>query len=152
MLVEYRLPEHCGRTPVRPLYLAPAVFDWVDETDELYDCNWSPQSGGRSRFEHLEQALADFRCDKRPLVGDLNRLMPTRLGLWKLHSPGVRIVGWVPHSHAFVGVIAAMSSHTHGRHSKLPEMVEHVRTFARLHNLTGTIQRGDRSALFSTTA
>jgi hypothetical protein len=152
LLAEYRLPEHDGRTPVRPLFLAPALFDWVDSTDELYEKCWSSKSGGRSRFEHLEQAFGDFRCDMRPLVGDLNRLMPTKDGIWKLHSPGVRILGWVPYQHAFVGVVAAFAEDTHGSKSQLPQLVQQVRAFASTHGLVGTIQRGDRSALFPTPA
>lgn len=148
IIEEYRLSEHEAREPRRPLYLASEFFDWVEETDELYDVGWSPRSGGRSRFEHLQQMLADFRCDQRPLVGDLNRVMPTRQGVWKMQCAALRLYGWVPARHSFVGVKAAFSEHVHGKGSQTDQIVEDVLAFARRHDLLRTMNRGDRIALF----
>ncbi len=102
VLEEYALPEYEGRQPIRTLYVASELFDWVDVTEQLYVENWSQQHGARTRFEHLQQMFADFRCDKRPLVGDLNRVQPTRNGLWKMQCPGLRVYGWVPSANQFV--------------------------------------------------
>lgn len=152
VLHEFVLPGHEGRTPLRPLYLSTELFDWIDETDELYEENWGPRSGGRSMAEHLSQTFCDFRCDARPLVGDLNRVLPTSKGVWKIHSPGLRIYGWVPAPHAFVAVEPAYSADVHGAGSSTKEMVRKVIDFAKTHGLHGTFQRGDRSALFQTPA
>lgn len=152
VLEEFALPEHEGRDPLRPLYVATELFDWIDETDALYIENWSPTSGGRSRFEHLEQMFCDFRCSLRPLVGDLNRVTPTAKGVWKMQPAGLRVFGWVPMPHAFVAVCAAFTGDTHGKNSTVDLMVERVLAFAKKHDLHGTFQTGDRSALFQTNA
>ncbi len=142
------MPEHDGRPPIRPLYLAEALIAWVNETDELYVENWSKKSGGRSRFEHLDQTLADFRCDDHPLVGELNRVRPTKKGIWKMHCPGLRVYGWAPDLHSFVAVTAAFSEDAHGRDSVTDKMVKEVLDFARKYELNNTIQYGARNELF----
>ena len=147
-LTEFRLPEHEGRSPVRPLYVATELFDWIDETDELYVKDWSDSPGGRSIAEHLSQTFCDFRCDLRPLVGDLNRVTPTAKGVWKIHSPGLRIFGWVPDEYGFVAVISAFNSSVHGPNSKVGEAVSGVISFAKSHGLHETFKRGDRRAFF----
>ena len=148
VLTEFRLPDHDGRAPLRPLYIATQLFDWIDGTDELYVENWSRRDGGRSMAEHLSQTFCDFRCAARPLVGDLNRVSPTSKGIWKIHSPGLRIFGWVPVEHAFVAVVPAFSDNVHGPNSTLTQAVADVVAFAKNNGLQGTIKRGDRSALF----
>jgi hypothetical protein len=152
LLEEFRLPDHEGRDPLRPLYLAAGLFDWIDETDELYEEDWSKESGGRSMAEHLAQTFCDFRCAKRPLVGDLRRVQPTKKGIWKIHSPGLRIVGWVPFPHAFVAVKGAFVSDTHGPPAKMDQLVSDVLAFAQRHKLSETIKMGDSRALFPQTA
>ncbi|WP_324695457.1 hypothetical protein [Novosphingobium sp. RL4] len=148
VLHEFALPDHEGRIPRRRLLLASALFDWVDETDELYETHWDKAWGGRTRFEHLQQTLADFRCDERVLVGELNRVVPTKRGVWKIHSPGLRLFGWVPSVHEFVAVGAALAADVHGPNSAVKIHVQQVLTFARTHRLEGTIKMGDRRALF----
>jgi hypothetical protein len=152
VLHEFRLPDHEGRDPLRPLYVASQLFDWIDETDELYEENWGPRTGGRSMAEHLSQTFCDFRCDRRPLVGDLHRVQPTRKGVWKIHSPGLRVFGWVPDPHGFVAVTAAFSKDTHGPQSVVDQSIAKVIAFAKQHKLHETFVRRDRSALFQPTA
>lgn len=145
---EFMMPEHDGREPRRRLLLATDLFDWIDGNDELYKENWAADWGGRTRFEHLEQTFADFRCDERVLVGDLNRLAPNGKGLWKIHSPGLRVFGWVPAIHEFLAVSIDFTAHTHGPASTVKANMKAVEVFARKHRLTETILRGDRLALF----
>jgi hypothetical protein len=144
----YRLPDHEGRDPIRPLYVASTLFDWIDETAELYEEDWAKQTGGRTRFEHLEQAFADFRCDKRPLVGDLTRVQPTKKGVWKIHSSGLRTYGWVPEPNSFVAVKIAFSDDIHGPENLTDQMVFEVIEFAKTRGLHHTFKMGDKSALF----
>lgn len=145
---EFRLPSTECRDPLRPLYLADDVFNWVETTDGLHDPKWSPKSGGRSRFEHLMQTFADFRCDQRPLVGDLTRLMPNKKGVWSMHSKGLRLLGWVPEPHSFVGVRLALTEYTHGAASTVNDLMNEVVAFAKAQGLHHTFKSGDRSALF----
>lgn len=145
---EWSLPETEGRPPLRPLYVAGELFEWVDATDALYLENWSKRNGGRSRFEHLEAAFADFRCAQRPLVGDLNRVRPTKKGVFSLHCPGLRVFGWAPDVYSFLAVTAALSDDAHGRESIVNQKVKEVLAFAEDRGLSETIQYGDRSALF----
>ena len=152
LLEEFRLPDHEGRAPLRPLYLSAELFDWIDETDELYELDWSSRTGGRTIAEHLSQTFCDFRCDLRPLVGDLNRVMPTAKGVWKIHSPGLRVFGWVPGPHSFVAIKAAFVAETHGKNSTTKQMTADVLHFAKENDLLKTIMTGDRSALFQTPA
>lgn len=152
MLHDFRLPEHDGRIPRRRLYVADCFYDWVDNEDQLYIKNWQASDGGRTRFEHLVQALSDFCCDERPLVGDLNRVTPTSKGICKIQPRGVRVFGWVPSPHQFVVVRGALASETHGAGSIVKECVEEVIAFAKLNGLNATILRGDRLALFPPSA
>lgn len=142
------MPDHDGRNPVRPLYLAAELIRWVDETDELYVEDWSDRAGGRSRFEHLEQMLSDFRCDRRPLVGDLNRVKPTKRGIWSMHCPGLRVFGWVPDTWSIVAVAVAFAEDAHGPNSVVDAKINEVLDFAKANGLAGTIQLGERSGLF----
>lgn len=146
VLEEYRLPDHESREPLRPLYVAGRFFDEVDAADDLFIERGS--IGGRSQFEHLLQAFCDFRCSLRPLVGDLNRLMPTSLGVWSMHCPGLRIFGWVPAPHQFVAVNFARDEHCHKPNSIVAQCQKAVLQFARQHHLDHTISKGDRLALF----
>ena len=146
---DFRLPSTENRDPLRPLYLADEVFNWVDETDGLHDPKWSSNSGGRSRYEHLMQTFSDFRCDERPLVGDLTRLTPNKRGVWSMHSKGLRLFGWVPEPHAFVGVRLALIEHAHGPTSIVNDLMNEVVAFAKDNGLYHTIKFGDRRALFS---
>lgn len=152
LLHEFRMPDHDGRAPVRPLYIADCFYDWADHADELHERNWHRHHGSRTRFEHMVQAFADFRCDPRPLVGELNRICPTSKGVWKIQPPGTRIFGWVPRPHAFVVVHGALDTETHGRGNVIRQRVADVIKFAKDNRLERTILRGDRIALFSTQA
>lgn len=144
----HMLPEYEGRDPLRPLYLADSFYDWVDANETLHLESWGRNTGGRSRYEHMEQAFCDFRCDERPLVCDLNRVMPTKKGVWKVQCPGLRIYGWVPDERSLLLVTAAFNEDVHGPNSITSTKVKEVLTFAKVHDLEGTIQYGERSAYF----
>ena len=130
--------------PVRPLYVASELFDWVDSTDALY----SKKRGQRTLYEHLEQALCDFRCSDRPPAGELRRVMPTKRGVWKICPPGLRIFGWCPAPHSFVAVTAAFADETHAETSLTDAKVRYVRAFIARYELDETIEYGDVNALF----
>jgi hypothetical protein len=142
------MPDYDGRTPLRPLYLARDFVDWVNDTPELDEEDWSDRTGGRTRFEHLDQMLADFRCDLRPLVGDLNRVQPTKKGVWSMHCPGVRVFGWAPDQFSLVAVTAAFAENTHGKGSIVGQKTADVLDFIKTNGLSETVQYGERSGLF----
>jgi hypothetical protein len=148
VLEEYRLPGHDSRTPRRPLYVACALYDELDKTDALFVKNWSSRNGGRTRSEHLHQMFSDFRCHVRPLTGDMNRVQPTRKGVWKMHCPGLRVYGWVPEPHSFVAVTFALIEDAHGPNSLTNDKVKTVLKYANDNALDKTIMFGDRIALF----
>lgn len=146
LLEEWPLPDTESRSPRRPLYIAGELYDWVDNAQDLYRIK--ANEGGRSRYEHLLQAFADFRCDARPLAGDLHRVIPTSDGIWKFHPVGLRVFGWVPAPHAFVAVRIGRTEDCHGPRSIANALRKDVLAFAIRHGLQGTIQPGDASALF----
>ena len=146
LIEAFALPEIEGRPPLRPLYVAGELFDWVDGDERLHRPNGG--KGGRTRFELLTQTFCDFRCAARPLVGDLDRIRPTNNGIWSLHSPCVRVFGWVPAPHRFVAVYAAHVEDCHGPASVVDEMRGKVLAFAGRHGLRDTIHLGDKLALF----
>jgi hypothetical protein len=146
VLEEFRLPFYEPRPALRPLYIAAVFYDEVDAAEDLHDAGRG--KGGRSRFEHLLQTFVDFRCEKRPLVGDLRRLQPTRLGLWKMHPPLLRMFGWVPEPHQFVVVNFARIEDCHGPGSVVDQRRQAVLEFAKAHKLENTIRKEDHLALF----
>lgn len=133
---------------MRKLYGSDGFFDWVEQTDALYEKDWGPDHGGRTRFEHLERALCDLRCAKRPLVGDLNRVTPTKKGIWKVHCPGLRVFGWFAGPHEFIAVCGAFTKNTHGAGSLVGRIRNDVAAFIHDNRLHKTVFLGDRSALF----
>jgi len=146
LLEEWRLPDHAGQDPLRPLYLAGELIDWIDNATDLYDVKKG--KGGRSPFEHLEQSLIDFRCAKSPSYGDIKCLMPQKKRVWSLHSPFLRILGWVPAPHQFVGIYALRIADAHGKASRVDEFRDNVLKFANIHKLDSTMLGGDYNALF----
>lgn len=143
----FGLPDSEERLPERALYVTDHYLDWADETPELH----SPENavGGRTLFEHLLQALCDFRCGKRPAgAGDLRRMIPTKKGIWSFHTVGARTYGWCPKPHAFVAVTGALESATKADKSLNNRKMAEVFRFAQIANLTGTIILGDVLALF----
>jgi hypothetical protein len=122
-------------------------LDWADYTEELHDPKFAV--GNRTLFEHLSQALCDFRCGKRPAAaGDLRRMIPNKKGIWSFHTVGLRTYGWCPKPHSFVAVTGALESATKAdkelNGKKLGEVIE----FAISAKLMGTIKLGDIIALF----
>lgn len=143
----FELPEDDERLPVRPLYVTQAFLDFADNTNAMHEPKFG--KGGRTIFEHLLQALCDFRCGTRPAgAGDLRRLMPTKNGIWSFHTVGLRTYGWCPAPHAFVAVISALETDTKTDRSMNDKKLAQVLTFAKTHDLAGTIKLGDLLALF----
>lgn len=150
ILHEHFLEAPETRDPRRPLYIADVFYDWVDGREDLHATNWHRESGGRSRYEHMQQAFADFRCNARPIVGDMRRVIPVHQRVWKIVSPGLRIFGWVPAPHAFVAVCAADAADTHGTGggAVTAQKMQDVLNFAAAHDLTGAMLGGDHLACF----
>ena len=146
MLKEHRLPDYAAQTPIRPLFIAGEFDDWIDAQPGIFDPKNG--SGGRSRYEHLEQTFIDFRCDRHPLVGDLRCLMPSHKRVWSMHSPFFRILGWVPAPHQFVAVRGVHIAQAHGANSQIDETRESVIQFAELHLLKDTMMPGGALELF----
>jgi hypothetical protein len=146
VLEPYELPEWETRCPIRPLWVAYELWDWIDGTDDLH--NVALGLGGRTLFEHTEQMFSDFRCSPRFFAGDLRRMMPTTKGIRKMHPPKLRIYGWCPAQHAFVAVTAAMEQDTKSDKTLNDKKRDYVLEFISLHKLEHTILRGDHSAVF----
>ena len=143
----WELPDWEQRLPIRPLYVTPDLIRWADTTPRLHDKKLG--RGGRTPFEHLQQAFAAFRCDARAHYGDIKPLMPTKHGLWRLCPPKLRIYGWAPAQHAFVAVTGALEIDTKIDRNLNDAKREEVRAFLRAHHLESTVLRGDFLALFS---
>jgi hypothetical protein len=126
--------------------VAASLFDWVDNTESLHDPRLA--IGGRSRFEHMEQAFIDFRCSERPGGGDLRRMQPTSKGIWTMRPTGLRVYGWCPEVHMFVAVTAALAEATKDDSKLNDRKRDEVETFIAQNRLRETVKRGDYSALF----
>ncbi|MBI1776463.1 MAG: hypothetical protein HYR63_14045 [Proteobacteria bacterium] len=144
----FEIPEWENRAPIRPLYVTQGFIDWADGTPELHDEGL--KEGGRTLFEHLEQQLTAFRCDKKIHAGDLRRMMPTKKGVWHMYPPGLRIYGWCPAKHEFVAVTGALEADTKKpENSQLNDQKrKEVEGFIGAHRLQGTVLRGDFLAVF----
>ncbi len=143
----FELPFFERRSSVRPLYVSTEFMEWGDDTPALHD--EALALGGRTLFEHLLQTLCDFRCSVRPAqVGELRRMMPTTKGVWSLHSPGLRVYGWVPRPHSFIAVIGALESATKADKQLNDACRDKVIAFAKQNSIAGTMQLGDILALF----
>jgi hypothetical protein len=146
VLEELQLPEWEPRLPERPLFVTPNFLDWADDTPQLH--NTKLAVGGRTLFEHLVLALCEFRCASHPHAGDLRRLMPTKKGLWKMHTQGLRLYGWCPGKHQLAIVTGALEFETKADKTLNGKKVQEVEAFIKKHNLSGTILRGDTLAVF----
>ena len=133
-----------SRLPMHALYWTPDLATWVTTTAELH----TSKVGGRTPFEHLQQTVADFRCSKRPPAGDLRRMMPTKHGIWKIHSVGLRIYGWFPALRTFAAVTAALEKDTKRDPRLNDRKLDDVRQFLKKHELEGSVQYGDILAIF----
>lgn len=147
LLDVYELPDWEVRQPVRTLYVAFELFDWVDSQPMLHDMKRG--IGGRTLFEQLEQMLCDFRCAQSPSAGDLRRMLPTKAGIWKMHPPGLRIYGWFSSRASFVAVTAALEIDTKTDKKLNDKKRDYVRSFIVKNGLQNGVQRGDFLAIFS---
>ena len=144
----FEVPEWDNRMPVRQLYVAPALWDWIDNEPRAHVA--TADRGGRSPFEHMDQMFSDYRCDPRALRhGDLKRMQPTSNGIWRIHPPGLRVFGWVAVQQAFVAVRAVMEADLKDGTLSYDDQRAAVLDFARVHDLEHTIIRGDYLAVFA---
>lgn len=146
VIEEWTMPEHDGRDPLRSMYIAGEMFDRVDGDDSIHRVKKG--EGGRSRYEQMMIALADFRCLTRPPVGDMRRVQPTKNGVWSIHTRGLRIFGWIAQANAFVAVTYEHTEACHGKGSLVSARCAAVLAFAKKYKLTSTIRLGDANALF----
>ena len=144
-LEHYQLPDWEMRLPIRPLWVAYELWDWVDAQDDLHDTKLA--IGGRTSLEHLEQLFCEFRCARRFPAGDLRRMLPTAKGVWKMHSPRLRTYGWFPYPNSFVAVTAARESDTKADNKLNDKKREEVLAFIRTHKLQHLIFQGDHLAV-----
>lgn len=145
-LDEYAMPEEDERCPTRPLFVASALFDYVSITPCFAD--GSLLSGGRTPLDHLEQLFCDLRCSTRARVGDMRRMMPTKIGIWKAHAPLLRVFGWCWAPHCFAAVSVALERDLKSQASLYGSHKNNVLSFISQHNLQSTVLRGDQLAVF----
>jgi hypothetical protein len=146
LLEQYQLPDWEMRLPIRSLWVAYGLWDWIDGQNDLHDTKRA--IGGRTPFEHLEQLFCDFRCAQLFPAGDLRRMIPTAKGVWKMHSPKLRTYGWFPYPNAFVAVTAARESNTKVDNKLNDKKREEVLAFIRTNTLQHLIVQGDHLAVF----
>ena len=146
VLETFPLPDWEGRLPIRPLWVAFELWDWVDGKNELHDMALA--IGRRTLFEHLEQMFCDFRCSQRFPAGDLKQMMPTKRGIRTMRPPKLRIYGWCPKPHAFVAVCGALEDDTKTDRKLNDNKRDEVLNFIKKHKLEHTILRGDNLAVF----
>jgi hypothetical protein len=104
--------------------------------------------GKRTLFEHLLMAFCDFTCEPQYRCGDLRRMLPNSKGVWKMHTPGLRIYGWAPKIHEFAAVTFATEMDTKSDKELNNQKLVEVEAFIKSQGLTGTIIRGDILAVF----
>jgi|SRR5580700_8727542 hypothetical protein len=148
IIVVFEVPAWDSRLPLRPLWVTPDLLSWVDAKPELHDTAFAV--GARTLFEHLLTMFCDFRCADHcpPHAGDLKRMTPTKHGIWKMHPPQLRIYGWCPGQHQFIGVTAALESETKADRKLNDKKLNEVRDFIKKHRLERTVLRGDILAVF----
>jgi hypothetical protein len=142
----YDLPDWEKRLPIRRLWMALELWDWIDGKDELHDV--ASGVGGRTLFEHLEQMLCDFRCSPRFPAGDLRQMLPNKKGIRKMHPPKLRIYGWCPEPHAFVAVTPAFEADTKSDKELNDKKRDEVLSFIKTHKLEHLVLKGDNRAVF----
>ena len=142
----FELPAWERRLPIRPLHVTRDLIRWADTTPQLHDP--ALKIGGRTLFEHLISALCAFRCDDRVHYGDIKPLMPTKHGIWRLCPQRLRVYGWCPARHAFIGVTGVLESATKSDRFLNDAKRDEVRAFIRANGLEATVTRGDYLAVF----
>lgn len=145
-LEPFELPEWETRMPIHQLWVAPAFWDWFDDTNDLE--NPSFNSGGRTLAEHILQLFCDLRCSERPAAGDLKRMLPTPKGVWKLHPPKTRLYGWAPKQGCLAIVAGALEHETKDKTKGdvNADKRDEVLAFIKLHKLP--VKLGDILAIF----
>lgn len=146
-LERFDVPEWYHGIPVRPLYVAPEFWSWVDDEDALHVV---PRDGSRRTiYEQVEIMLADLRCAARPPgAHELRRLTPNKKGIWKLHPPGARLYGWFPAPGTFVLVSGATEADTKADKGRNASEVDKVEAFIRARGFGAFITLGDYRAVY----
>ena len=139
----YVLPQWERRPAIRPLWFAPALWDWVDATPAM-----SERVGARTLDEHIELTFCEFRCANLFPAGTLRQVMPVKDGVRKLHPPKLRIYGWCPGQHQFVAVTGALESDTKLDKNLNDKKRDDVLQFIRRNGLEETILFGDNLVVF----
>lgn len=144
----YEKPIWEHRLAKRSIYVRPEFWNWVDNDERLHDDAHS--QGGRTLFEHLEQAFCDHMCSAKGLGhGDLKRVSPTREGIWKIHSIGLRTFGWCLESGDFVVVCGGLIGDVKGPPPLYDVYKQKCLDFAKAESLEQTITLGDYLAIFA---
>jgi hypothetical protein len=75
-------------------------------------------------------------------------MLPTKHGIWKVHSEGLRIYGWCPLLRTFAAVTAALEIDTKNDSKLNDHKLHEVREFLKKHELEQTVVHGDILAIF----
>jgi len=121
----YALPQWERRSPIRPLWFVPSLWDWVDETPIM-----NTKVGGKTLAEHVKQ------------------IMPVKHGIRKMHPAKLRIYGWCPGEHQFVAVTGALEADTKSDLKLNDKKRDEVLMFIRRNDLAGTVLLGDNRVVF----
>jgi len=110
-LIPYEPELGPGELPLRSICLTPGFVDWVDNAlDQL--------PGGTKQMtlrDEAEQILDAFvRGDK--LTGNMYKIKP-EVGLWKLHTPNLRMCGAIVGVTKLVLVSGHHQSDLHGKNT-----------------------------------
>lgn len=149
ILVPWEISEWERRTPLRSFLHTPELLKWFRDTPRTHDR--SIVKGGRTPWEHYQLFFNDVCCARRPCVGDMKRLEPTKNGLWKAHPPTLRVFGWCYAKDSFVGITAALEVEIKDRENTITYKSEtsKVESFIKKHNLEHTILRGGHLDIFT---
>lgn len=145
-LVPFELPDWEVRLPIHRLFVTPGFQHWAKETPRLHDL--AHGKAKRTMHEHLQQTLSDFRCSERPSAGDLKRMMPTKHGIWKLRSHGIRAYGWAPKVRTLAIVTGVLEADTKSDKSLNGAKLKEVLGFIKANKLENELIRGDIRAVF----
>jgi hypothetical protein len=139
------LPDWEERQSIRALYATPDFLDRIEEDEALHDPTRS--KGGRTLYDHLWQRMADFRCSARPGSGDIHQVMPIEKGVWKVHAPGLRLLGWPPAIHSLVLVEYVLADESHAA-GVIAKKREEVLAFIGANELSETMLTGAYLEIF----
>lgn len=111
-LVPHELVCDDDRQPVRMLWLAPELEEWLSE--QLFQMP-KPRGQALKPYEQVEDIFDRFVGDPDYRgVGDFQNITPQHHGVYEMKTPSVRVFGWFPQRAAFVAACAEMKAKLKG--------------------------------------